>query len=128
MKKIIGIIIVMLLITTAVSSLGMSSEYNPFDGGWIENYDNFKILHVNGLHYNMGYQHGYLLSDEIIENFRAFLNFTDFHLGLDYDFYNWYWNKLKERLNKEGSESVTNCHQLKLEAADGKKYLTDVAE
>ena len=38
-----------------------------------------------------------------------------------------YWNKLKERLNKEGSESVTKCHQLKLEAADGKKYLTDVA-
>jgi DNA-damage-inducible protein D len=30
-------------------------------------------------------------------------------------------------LKKEGSESVTNCHQLKLEAADGKKYLTDVA-
>jgi len=39
-----------------------------------------------------------------------------------------YWNKLKERLKKEGSESVTNCHQLKLEAADGKKYRTDVAD
>jgi hypothetical protein len=38
-----------------------------------------------------------------------------------------YWNKLKERLGKEGTESVTNCHRLKLEAADGKKYLTDVA-
>ena len=38
-----------------------------------------------------------------------------------------YWNKLKERLKKEGSESVTNCHRLKLIAADGKKYLTDVA-
>jgi len=38
-----------------------------------------------------------------------------------------YWNKLKERLRKEGSESVTNCHRLKLEASDGKKYLTDVA-
>lgn len=38
-----------------------------------------------------------------------------------------YWNKLKERLKKEGSESVTNCHQLKMEAADGKKYLTDAA-
>jgi hypothetical protein len=38
-----------------------------------------------------------------------------------------YWNKLKERLRKEGSESVTNCHRLKLTAADGKKYLTDVA-
>jgi len=38
-----------------------------------------------------------------------------------------YWNKLKERLKKEGSQSVTNCHQLKMEAADGKQYLTDVA-
>jgi hypothetical protein len=38
-----------------------------------------------------------------------------------------YWNKLKERLRKEGSESVTNCHRLKLPAADGKSYLTDVA-
>ena len=38
-----------------------------------------------------------------------------------------YWNKLKERLGKEGSESVTNCHRLKLHAADGKAYLTDVA-
>jgi hypothetical protein len=39
-----------------------------------------------------------------------------------------YWNKLKERFKKEGSELVTNCHQLKMEAADGKKYLTDVAD
>ncbi len=39
-----------------------------------------------------------------------------------------YWNKLKERLGKEGSQSVTNCHRLKMEAADGKKYLTDVAD
>ena len=38
-----------------------------------------------------------------------------------------YWNKLKERLRKEGNESVTNCHQLKLRAQDGKKRLTDVA-
>ncbi|MFA6010310.1 MAG: BRO family protein [Desulfobacteraceae bacterium] len=38
-----------------------------------------------------------------------------------------YWNKLKERLKKEGSESVTMCHRLKLEAADGKRYITDAA-
>ena len=38
-----------------------------------------------------------------------------------------YWNKLKGRLSTEGSESVTNCHRLKLPAADGKLYLTDVA-
>jgi len=39
-----------------------------------------------------------------------------------------YWKVLKNRLNKEGSESVTKCNQLKLEAVDGKKYLTDVAD
>jgi len=39
-----------------------------------------------------------------------------------------YWNKLKERLKKDGSQSVTNCHQLKMEVADGKQYLTDVAD
>ena len=38
-----------------------------------------------------------------------------------------YWNKLKERLGREGSESVTGCHRLKLPAADGKNYFTDVA-
>lgn len=38
-----------------------------------------------------------------------------------------YWNKLKERLKKEGSEVVTNCHQLKMAAADGKQRLTDAA-
>ncbi len=37
-----------------------------------------------------------------------------------------YWNKLKERLqNEEYSEVVTNCHQLKLIAQDGKSRLTD---
>ena len=38
-----------------------------------------------------------------------------------------YWNKLAERLRDEGSELVTICHQLKLEAPDGKKYATDCA-
>ena len=46
----------------------------------------------------------------------------------DYQTARKYWNKLAERLRNEGAnESVTNCHRLKLEAADGKKYLTDVA-
>jgi len=45
----------------------------------------------------------------------------------DYQTARKYWNKLKQRLTREGSESVTNCHRLKLRAADGKNYLTDVA-
>src|SRR3990167_9122535 len=39
-----------------------------------------------------------------------------------------YWNKLAERLRKEGSEVVTKCHQLKMQASDGKFYLTDAAD
>jgi hypothetical protein len=39
-----------------------------------------------------------------------------------------YWKVLKNRLKKEGSESVTKCNRLKMEAADGKKYLIDVAD
>ena len=38
-----------------------------------------------------------------------------------------YWNKLKQRLKEEGNETVTNCHQLKMKANDGKMRLTDVA-
>ena len=39
-----------------------------------------------------------------------------------------YWKVLKNRLKKEGNQSVTNCNQLKLKAADGKFYKTDVAD
>lgn len=39
-----------------------------------------------------------------------------------------YWNKLKQRLKEEGNETVTNCHQLKMKASDGKMRLTDVAD
>ena len=39
-----------------------------------------------------------------------------------------YWRKLKQRLKAEGNETVTNCHGLKMRAADGKMRLTDVAD
>ena len=39
-----------------------------------------------------------------------------------------YWNKLKQRLKNEGNETVTNCHQLKLKAQDGKYRMTDVVD
>ena len=39
-----------------------------------------------------------------------------------------YWRKLKERLKKEGNETVTNGHALKMKAADGKMRMTDVAD
>lgn len=47
--------------------------------------------------------------------------------SVDYQTARKYWNKLKQRLGNEGSELVTNCHQLKMPSPrDGKNYLTDV--
>lgn len=46
----------------------------------------------------------------------------------DYQTARKYWNKLKQRLKEEGFELVTNCHQLKLCAEDGKMRFTDVAD
>ena len=46
----------------------------------------------------------------------------------DYQTSRKYWNKLKQRLKEEGNETETNCHQFKLQAADGKMRLTDVAD
>lgn len=39
-----------------------------------------------------------------------------------------YWRKLKQRLKKEGNETVTSCHAFKMLSADGKMRLTDVAD
>lgn len=39
-----------------------------------------------------------------------------------------YWKVLKNRLKKEGNETVTNCNRLKMRAVDGKMRMTDVAE
>jgi hypothetical protein len=39
-----------------------------------------------------------------------------------------YWRKLKQRLKEEGNQTVTDCHAFKMQAADGKMRLTDVAD
>lgn len=57
----------------------------------------------------------------IVDIIQVLTQQPDFQLARNY------WKVLKNRLNKEGSESVTKCNRLKLEAADGKRYLTDVA-
>ena len=46
----------------------------------------------------------------------------------DYQLSRNYWKVLKNRLKNEGNETVTNCNQFKLQAADGKMRLTDVAD
>jgi len=78
------------------------------------NFENFKIRR----NYDEQTETWYF---SVVDIIRVLLQQTEYQTARKY------WNKLKERLKKEGSESVTKCHQLKLEAADGKKYLTDVA-
>ena len=58
----------------------------------------------------------------VVDVVRVLADSPDYNTGRKY------WNKLKQRLKEEGSELVTNCHQLKMTAADGKKRLTDVAD
>ena len=77
-------------------------------------FENFKIRR----HYNELKEIWYF---SVVDIIQALLEQPDFQTARKY------WNKLKERLKKEGSESVTKCHQLKMEAADGKFYLTDAA-
>ena len=55
----------------------------------------------------------------VVDVIRALIQQPDFQSARKY------WNKLKERLNKEGSETVTNCHRLKMVAEDGKLRLTN---
>ena len=57
------------------------SQADLLNGGWVEEQDNITILHVSGSNYEMGYQHGYLLQEEVQENVRAFLHFADHYLS-----------------------------------------------
>ncbi len=56
------------------------SEASFIDGGWVEERDNITILHVSGSHYEMGFQHGYLLQEEVQQNIRAFLHYAEQYL------------------------------------------------
>jgi hypothetical protein len=63
------------MIIPPVSSINIKSEdeiifYESLKGGWLEEVDGAIVLHVNGSHYDIGYQHGYLLKDKIYENYH----------------------------------------------------------
>jgi DNA-damage-inducible protein D len=78
-------------------------------------FENFKIRR----HYDETKEKWYF---SVVDIIQALTEQSDFQKARKY------WNKLKERLKEEGSELVTNCHQLKMVAEDGKMRDTDVAD
>ena len=64
-------------VNTVISPVDQNCEqhYVDLNGGWLEEREGIKILHLNGSYYDMGYQHGFLLKEEIRESMRAQLAF-----------------------------------------------------
>jgi len=73
-KKIIGIFVCTLLIISIIPvGIHAIDNYNSLNGGWIEERNGITILHLSGTNYEMGYQHGYFLKNEIREVLRTWL-------------------------------------------------------
>ena len=112
--KIFGIFICFLIITSAYSVTGnvyqisnddsQNISSNLLDGGWLEERDGVKILHVSGSHYEMGYQHGYLLKEECLENMRAFLEYM--LRKFSYDQLEEIWNTMKNYIPTQYIEEL----------------------
>ena len=116
MKKVtMGICLITLLMLPAILPVagtinGKQIIYSTMhsdmlDGGWIEIVDGIKVLHISGSYYNMGYQHGYLLKDEIRENLRAQLIYFEDH-NYPYDKILSTWVIMSEYLPSEYKEEL----------------------
>jgi hypothetical protein len=94
---IIFLVFCIIVPTQSISSLPNKSSKDQLliDNGWLERYDGIPVLHLKGSWYEMGYQHGSLLADEISEDIRAYLNFAENH-GTSYEELFALWNITKE--------------------------------
>jgi len=75
------------------------------NGGWLEEQNGVKILHLNGSYYDMGYQHGFLLKEEVLQNFRAFIDASNQH-GWNYDKLVDIWEVMKNYLPQDFIEEM----------------------
>jgi hypothetical protein len=91
-KTLLSPLFIMLFLTPASSLINENlcigeTPYDDnfiLDGGWLEEQAGVKILHLNGSYYDMGYQHGFLLKEEIKESMRTQLAFFEEH-GFSYE-------------------------------------------
>ena len=104
-KKIIGLFVCLLLLTTSFPVIGnlkeiineesKTAECNSLNGGWIEEREGVTILHTSGSNYDMGYQQGSLLMEMILESSRAVFNYLEQH-GISYNDLLDTWDVMKE--------------------------------
>jgi len=100
-----------LLITSAIPAMGINIERkknlenNISTDGWLEEIDGVKILHLSGSYYEMGYQHGSLLKDEIHQNLRAYLAFLEL-AGITYDDLLDLWDIMKDYIPQDYKDEL----------------------
>jgi len=76
-----------------------------FGRGWLEEDGEIQVIHLQGSYYEMGYQHGSLLKQEVQENVRAYISFSEKH-GTSYDELLSIWNITKEYIPHEIIEEM----------------------
>jgi hypothetical protein len=88
-------VILFIMPITAIENTRVKEEYisnvDLLDGSWIKEINGVNVIHLNGSNYNMGYQHGYLLGEQISENLRCYLSY--------YERYGWSYNQIIEVWN-----------------------------
>jgi len=114
-NKIIVILLCILLIIVAIpvssnTELLINRESNAIkenslEGGWTEERDGVTIIHLNGSNYEMGYQHGFLLKDEIKENMRMITSFFE-RRGYPYGVVLEIWDMMKAFLPQEYKDEM----------------------
>lgn len=100
MRKILSLLIIFLLFI--LPAWHTSKANTALKGGWLKEIDGVKVLYVSGTHYEMGYQHGYLLRNETKENLRAFLNTSPYSCEKLLEI----WNITKNYIPKEYIEEL----------------------
>ena len=105
-------IIAVLLTTPLITGLETKQSHykdsdieNLIGGGWLEERDGIKILHISGSHYEMGYQYGYYLKDSHMARRRAWLNFAN-DRGFSTDYLKDVWNITKDYIPEVYKEEI----------------------
>ncbi len=108
-KKILTIGIIFILAITIFPIPGLTnrlenvaSKSNIIGDGWLEVRDGVKILYISGSNYEMGFQHGFLLKEEVRQDLRAFLNYSDYSFEYLLDI----WDIMKNYVPQEYIDEI----------------------